>query len=265
MDRKFEGITSPKNKDTKIWRYMDFSKFVWMLENEALFFANFKNFDDPWEGRLPYDNVIEMCKLFRQMDTKLSEEEALKRAKDHVQKLNEVIHGAGNYYISCWHMNKVESVAMWRLYSDPQLSKGIAIQSTYKRLKECLDKHEENENMVIGKVKYTSLIKWIHELAIYRPFIHKRESFEYEKELRAIIFRRHNKDKSISNNNSENKKLELQNGFPVSVSLKDMINNIYISPKANNEFEKLVKDVLKKYSMEDINVIHSDLYNINTY
>jgi len=121
MDRKFEGITPPKNKDTKIWRYMDFSKFVWMLENEALFFANFKNFDDPWEGRLPYDNVIEMCKLFRQMDTKLSEEEALKRAKDHVQKLNEVIHGAGNYYISYWHMNNVESVAMWRLYSDPQL------------------------------------------------------------------------------------------------------------------------------------------------
>lgn len=265
MDRELEGIIPPKNEDTKIWRYMDFSKFVWMLENEALFFTNFKRFDDPWEGRLPYDNVKEICKLHRQFNKNVSEEEALDYAKNHVRKLNEVIHNAGDYYISCWHMSKVESIAMWKLYSDPQLNKGIAIQSTYKCLKECLDKHEENKNIEIGKVKYTSLIKWIHELSIYRPFIHKRESYWYEKELRAVLFKRNNKDKSISENNSEDKKLKFENGFSVRVSLKDLINNVYISPKANEEFEKLVKDVLKKYNLEDINVIHSDLYNIDTY
>jgi len=43
--------------DAKIWRYMDFSKLVSMLEDKALFFARADAFEDAFEGSYPLANV----------------------------------------------------------------------------------------------------------------------------------------------------------------------------------------------------------------
>ncbi len=39
--------------DTKIWRYMDFTKFVNLLDTKSLFFVRSDKFDDPFEGLYP--------------------------------------------------------------------------------------------------------------------------------------------------------------------------------------------------------------------
>ena len=96
--------------------------------------------------------------------------------------------GLGNFCIFCWHENDYESAAMWKLYSD--LENGIAIQSTFKNLKECF--FEDEPDVVIGKVEYLNYnedsIPWGNKLYIYKPFMYKRRSFEYENEIWAIIF-----------------------------------------------------------------------------
>ena len=53
-------------------------------------------------------------------------------------------------YLSCWHMNEHESVAMWKIYQSgaPQ---GIAIQSTYRRLSEAIT---DDSGILIGTVAY---------------------------------------------------------------------------------------------------------------
>ena len=38
--------------ETKLWRYMDFAKFVSLLESRALFFVRADKLDDPFEGAL---------------------------------------------------------------------------------------------------------------------------------------------------------------------------------------------------------------------
>src|SRR3989338_4981364 len=43
--------------DAKIWRYMDFPKFMCTLEDRALFFARADSFEDPFEGSYPRANV----------------------------------------------------------------------------------------------------------------------------------------------------------------------------------------------------------------
>jgi len=43
-------FVSPQDEVTKIWRYMDFTKFVSMLENKGLFFPSADNLGDPFEG-----------------------------------------------------------------------------------------------------------------------------------------------------------------------------------------------------------------------
>jgi hypothetical protein len=54
--RESESLKKP------IWRYMDFWKFLNLLESKALFFSNSENLGDNFEGRIP-SFVLEKIKL----------------------------------------------------------------------------------------------------------------------------------------------------------------------------------------------------------
>jgi hypothetical protein len=45
-----ETCLKPANENAKIWRYMDFTKFVSLLEKKALFFCRADKLGDPFEG-----------------------------------------------------------------------------------------------------------------------------------------------------------------------------------------------------------------------
>lgn len=47
----------PKDKNVKIWRYMDFTKFVSLLETESLFLSRVDKFEDPYEGATSHANA----------------------------------------------------------------------------------------------------------------------------------------------------------------------------------------------------------------
>ena len=185
---KVETIESPDNESTKIWKYMDFTKFVSMLDRESLFFANFKTFEDPIEGQFPNGNRIEtMEQLTKHFDKNSPVMEFIQK-ENPIDRATKDLHGLGNFCICGWHENDYESAAMWKLYSD--LEKGIAIQSTFKNLKECF--FDGDPDVAIGKVEYLNYnedsIPWGNKLYIYKPFVYKRRSFEYEHEIRAMVF-----------------------------------------------------------------------------
>lgn len=50
--RRRLAINSPDGLDHELWRYMDFSKFVSMLQQKALWFTRLDQFPDPYEGLL---------------------------------------------------------------------------------------------------------------------------------------------------------------------------------------------------------------------
>ena len=52
--RKFHN---PPPADTILWRYMDFTKFVSLLEKRSLFFARADKLGDPFEGATPINNI----------------------------------------------------------------------------------------------------------------------------------------------------------------------------------------------------------------
>ena len=43
---------NPPSSDAILWRYMDFTKYVSLLEKRALFFARADKLEDPFEGYL---------------------------------------------------------------------------------------------------------------------------------------------------------------------------------------------------------------------
>jgi hypothetical protein len=53
FDSIARSISQPSSEDLVIWRYMDFTKFVALLEARSLFFVRVAHLDDPFEGSFP--------------------------------------------------------------------------------------------------------------------------------------------------------------------------------------------------------------------
>lgn len=87
--------------------------------------------------------------------------------------------------INCWHMNEHESAAMWKLYL--KSNEGIAVQSSYNKLRDCII---DDEQVLVGMVKYLDYeAEHIDPGNILSAFVYKRKSFEHEREVRALVIK----------------------------------------------------------------------------
>lgn len=228
---------SPENKEQVIWRYLDFTKLVSLLESSELFFTRADKFEDQFEGSLPkplvygrniwVKNMVEQGKLSQEyLDFNILSD-STKNAK--IEKV-----------INCWHMNDYESAAMWKLYL--KSNEGIAIKSTYSRLYSALSSSEFDIN--IGKVKYIDYENDIFPLDNgFYPFVHKRKSFEHEQELRALIWLK------SAHNNKLIENIDVLYGINIEVDLNKLIESIYVSPNSPKWIYDLIVSIIKRYKL----------------
>ena len=152
--------------------------------------------------------------------------------------------------INCWHINEYESAALWGLYLKGR--EGIAIRSTFDCLKSCLK--DEGHHIFIGKVKYIDYEKdWLPEGNSLYPFVHKRTSFEHERELRAVIQELPSKGGKL-----DLSKPSFEDGLYVPVDLDVLIENIYLAPTSPKWLFDLVESVTEKYRLNK-DVLQSSL------
>ncbi len=227
---KEEHPVFPKleNENSKIWRFMDFTKFVSLLDTKSLFFSRSDHLEDPFEGSMPKANLQQRSLWYGDMP-----ENTLKQMSSFREKLR------FHTFLNCWHINEVESDAMWKIYV--KNNAGIVIQSTYKRLVDVLNK---NEQIYVGGVKYVDYdIEVIPENNTFWPYVHKQKSFEHEHELRAVIQHIPSLKKGIDIN------IPGPLGINESVDLEKLIETIFIAPTSPDWFNNLVHSMLKKYSL----------------
>lgn len=93
------SLPVPADPRARIWRYMNFAKFVSLIDAQALFFAYVDRFRDTREGGREDTGPVRVA-------------------------------------ASSWHLSEHESEAMWRLYSPRE--EAVAVQSTYERLRAAL-------------------------------------------------------------------------------------------------------------------------------
>jgi len=197
---------------------MDFTKFVAMLEEQALYFPNLTALtDDPLEGFVTTPTVENLCKGLNRTDSNV--------------KLTLDLMKLSRYwiYVSSWHMSEHESAAMWKLYL--KSGEGVAIQSTVGKLIESLKK--VTFNVSIGMVKYVDYEKdEIPQCSILSLATHKRKSFEHENELRAII--------------TDRTYIE---GLSVPVDLDALIEKIFVAPTSPEWIHDLLTKVVTRYGL----------------
>lgn len=244
-----KGYQVPK-AETLLWRYVDFPKFVSMLDSGELFFTRADMFEDKFEGARGFNFHKEAIYTALKTDlTYQAKSLLMKRGVNHPSEaeLEEEMRNETEaqiavqqkkreeYFVSCWHANEFESEAMWKLYISAK-TQGVAIQTTVERLCYSLG----NNNFELGEVNYISFKEPLEVDSV--PVWYKRTAFKHEQEVRAII----------------NEVGLTSAGKLVPVDLDLLIEKVYISPSAPIWFAKLVENVLVKYGLDKI-VEHSKL------
>ncbi|RYJ37711.1 DUF2971 domain containing protein [Flavobacterium anhuiense] len=172
-------------------------------------------FEDQYEGTFSEPTYEEIKKLAA------DNSEFLSYYKTHREKVA----------ISSWHINEYESFAMWQIFT--KNNEGLAIQSTIRRLQKAV-KPENNYDQFIGEVNYIDYKKeYIPFDDLFFPFLFKRKSFQYEREVRILS------DTSKSD-------IKLNDGLKINVDINQLIEKIYIHPKSENWYKKLVIELVER-------------------
>ncbi len=221
-----ENINLPSD-DTIVWKYLDLSKFLDMLLSKQLFMSRSDKFEDQYEGTFSEPTYEEIKKIAA------NNSKFLDYYKSHREKV----------VISSWHINEYESYAMWQIFT--KNNEGLAIQSTIGRLKEALvpeKKYLQN----IGAVNYIDYKKeYIPFEDTFFPFLFKRKSFQYEREVRVI-------------SDTSGNRISINDGLKVDVNIDQLIEKIYIHPKSENWYKNLVIELMQKLDF-NIAIEKSDL------
>ena len=216
-------VSTPE-RSASLWRYMDFTKLLSLLEYESLYFARADSFEDPYEGEWP----AATARLFQGVGNT----NALK-IPDDLRR---------THYISCWCASEHESAALWKLYL--QSPEGVAVRTDVGALSDALEAIPQK--ITIAKVDYIDYesggqIPWTRSLLPL--FTRKRRSFEHEQEVRAIYY-------SPGGDAP---------GIAVPVSIRKIVKKVYVSPTAPRWFADLVDRAVRRYGL-DTPIESSKLY-----
>ena len=226
----------PPRWNNVIWRYMSLDKFLDLLVNSRLFFANAQNLTDRYEVTLP-ENVIKRKELIelgfsgRKLDEKLATFEYSNQPKRE------------SILVNCWSLGTEECYALWKIYLGGAKA-GIAIRTNAKNLKKSI----EDENVFSSEKIYMSIVDYKDYLpkssiSQFRLITTKRKFYKYEEELRLFMVH----DPMLSDN-YDRSSYSLKMGRYVRINLDILIEQLYISPFVGSWFIDTIQEIMGRLS-----------------
>lgn len=215
---------------------MDLAKFSSLLQSRSLHFNRLDKFDDPFEGSIPLR--LQQAKIIqeKQIDSNLP---IGKQKSNFASQLTESnLLQRKRIYVNCWHMNETESAAMWSLYS--LSNQGICIASKYQNLADSL-----SDDIFLGSVKYIDYEKEIFPADnLLHLCMHKRRSFEHEKEVRAVIW-----GLGADSTHRVPEIMDPPGGLVEPLVLEDLIEQVLVHPESPDWFLNVVINLVEKYNL----------------
>jgi hypothetical protein len=231
-----------------IWRYFDFPKFVSALENRGLFFCRADLLGDPLEGSY----TRRMLEIKARYLSKLQPGQTLAERERNLAIWEKDDRACRTCtYVNCWHIGEHESMAMWQGYGGGPY--GIAIQSTIRRLDECLPTSitavNEVPTIALGRVRYIDYSSSAETIFsggrdfghVIENFFAKSVAYRHEQEFRAAFF------------NVEALRVKPRPnpvGFWVRMDLKAIVQSIRVSPLSPPWFQDLVGSTCQRFGLD---------------
>lgn len=228
MYQEHPSFETPADKDGKIWRFMDFTKFVDVLVDHSLYFCRSDLMGDPFEGN--YTSFMIEKYLEQAKDTK-----DINLIRNHFIKSPNDWRKTS--FLNCWYMDDIEPYSMWKSYTTS--NQAVAIQSTYNKLVQSVANNKKY-SVFIGKVKYIDYKKEMIPFGnAFDPLLYKRHNFKHESELRAVVV-----DYGFLEGNNE-----IRIGQRVKLDLNELIGEVRIAPTAPNWFKNIVQTLMEKFDL----------------
>ncbi len=220
----------PDNRKLRLWRYMDFTKFVFLIASKKLFFCRSDLLDDPFEGSYSQANIALRPHVYRQIP-----EDFLGSVLSHKSNFAKWVREWT--YVNCWHANEDESAAMWKLYA--QTNEAVAIETDYQTLADALP-----GKVYLGLINYIDYnTQWLPEGNTYYPFTHKRKSFEHERVVRALVQQLPHTDKGGIQTGLKNS----LSGIEIDIDVSLLVKCVHVSPTGPDWFYSLVDVTAKQF------------------
>lgn len=121
----YPGSQLPLNRQQTVIRYMDWTKFQYLVRHRSLYLTRLDRFTDEKEGTFPSFQIIEHDQWLERYDHgHIAREERAQREANKKQ-----------LYVSCWCLCEFDQHLMWAAYAPNPES--VAILTTVERL-ECV-------------------------------------------------------------------------------------------------------------------------------
>jgi len=215
---------SPEQAGLKnpVWRYMSFSKFVWVIQNRCLWLSRADLLGDPWEISLSGEQLQHV--INRHPISPVGEpprESATERAERIVNSWRE------KTYINCWNMSEHESNALWQIYC--KNIDGVVLQTNFEKLNSIKGQYSllPVTYPISGSNKKTPT----HTDLVTK----KRPMYEYEDEVRIVYF-------------DENDEMQAAKGVQLKFDFEQYIESIRVHPQAETVFFETVHSIVEKYA-----------------
>ena len=230
MYSEHPSLSAP-SPEANLWRYMEFTKLLSLLDREELYFARSDRLGDPFEG-----SVSVKTQRLRRLISRTAEARKVQMKRGKITRA-----ARREYYVNCWHENDYESPALWNAYS--RYTDGIAVNTDFSSLR---DSFRCDERIYIGKVDYVDYRSThIREDDAMLLYFHKRLEFIHEKEVRAVCHVRPQDGGDLPDIDSKRYAI----GEYRKIDLSVLVKKIVVSPSAEEWFFELVQSVATRYQL----------------
>lgn len=227
----FYAYVKQPDDDEIIWHYLDFAKYMILLDQRALFFELASQINVQLEGYGAIGQVIPG-----------TERDTSREIMNQFATLSQSC-----LVVSCWYMHSSESAALWKQHPHTP----IAIQSTIARLKKGLN-YSMLKYAKIGAVNYHPPTLRPDEtgVSVEVDYYFKRQSFQHEREMRVLAQAR------------DLTAVTSDEGLAVPATFETLVMGVRIAPTAPRWLVKLVQSVTRDTYHLDTDIIQTDLHEM---
>ena len=194
--------------DDLLWKYLDFFKFLYLIQKNKIYFSRLDQFDDPFDGlneRIIFDKyVIDQTPSYEKLNPAFTHEQKLQIVFGAEQNLRYIKEIASitqiTQFASCWFLSKRESRAMWDIYCD---TNSVSIRFPAINFIDLIKVEAQKlinsnfDHMLIGNVTYQELYPpkdpndpdYNERNRNLFPVTTKDSSYSHEKEFRFVVNR----------------------------------------------------------------------------
>ncbi len=219
------------DRDASVWKYLDTFKFEYLLEQEALYLCQVAELArlEPNEGVMNKFQEAALRKEFARSPEQL---------ETHLRFYEELRQRA---WVTCFSLGESENTEMWKEYCKEVPNEGVAIRTTYRKLRTSLGQIASLENPfpTVAGVRYSESEEMVWKLGYL--LYQKLPKFSYESEVRVCAF---SPQEPFLATPCTAKSL------PLPVRLMSLVRDIYVHPTAIVDYFRKIQSLVDKHLPE---------------